>query len=69
MSKTKDLTKFSPTQLQEFLMSFDIVMSDIDGEQRSHIETKQNLILLILLVCFYNMYLMQISCERVIKIS
>lgn len=58
MSKTKDLTKFSPTQLQEFLMSFDIVMSDIDGEQRSHIETKQNLILLILLVYFYNMYLM-----------
>ncbi|XP_012219465.1 chronophin-like [Linepithema humile] len=34
MSKIKDLTKFSATQLQEFLMSFDIVMSDIDGVVR-----------------------------------
>jgi len=33
MSKTKDITKFSAEQLQEFLMAFDIVMCDIDGEQ------------------------------------
>ncbi|XP_011635554.1 pyridoxal phosphate phosphatase-like isoform X1 [Pogonomyrmex barbatus] len=31
MSKTKDITKFSTKQLQEFLMSFDIILSDIDG--------------------------------------
>lgn len=31
MSKTKDITKFSTEQFQEFLMSFDIVMCDIDG--------------------------------------
>jgi farnesyl diphosphate phosphatase len=31
MSKTKDITKFSAEQLQEFLTSFDIVMCDIDG--------------------------------------
>lgn len=32
MSKTKDLTKLSSAQLQKFLSSFDIVMSDIDGK-------------------------------------
>ncbi|XP_012534791.1 4-nitrophenylphosphatase isoform X2 [Monomorium pharaonis] len=31
MSKTKDITKFSDEQLQEFLTSFDIVLCDIDG--------------------------------------
>ncbi|GAB1862935.1 4-nitrophenylphosphatase [Camponotus japonicus] len=31
MSKTKDLSKFSAEKLQEFLTSFDIVLSDIDG--------------------------------------
>ncbi|XP_025987401.1 4-nitrophenylphosphatase [Solenopsis invicta] len=28
---TKDITKFSPKQLEEFLQSFDTVLSDIDG--------------------------------------
>ncbi|KAL0128219.1 hypothetical protein PUN28_003462 [Cardiocondyla obscurior] len=31
MSETKDIIMFSADQMQEFLMSFDIVMSDIDG--------------------------------------
>ncbi|RLU24289.1 hypothetical protein DMN91_002377 [Ooceraea biroi] len=31
MSKIKDLSKFSAEELEEFLMSFDIVFSDIDG--------------------------------------
>ncbi|KAM0736235.1 Glycerol-3-phosphate phosphatase [Formica fusca] len=31
MSKTKDLSKFSVEKLQEFLTSFDTVLSDIDG--------------------------------------
>ncbi|KAH0956519.1 hypothetical protein HN011_002297 [Eciton burchellii] len=31
MSKIKNINEFSMEQLQEFLMSFDIVMSDIDG--------------------------------------
>ncbi|XP_011864984.1 PREDICTED: LOW QUALITY PROTEIN: 4-nitrophenylphosphatase-like [Vollenhovia emeryi] len=31
MSKTKDITKFSAEQLQEFLTSFDVVFCDIDG--------------------------------------
>lgn len=35
MSKTKDLTMFSVRQLQEFLTSFDIIMSDIDGKWQS----------------------------------
>nr|XP_012219466.1 PREDICTED: phosphoglycolate phosphatase 1B, chloroplastic-like [Linepithema humile] len=38
MSKTKDLTKFSAVQLQEFLTSFDIIMSDIDGVLRDSIK-------------------------------
>jgi len=31
MSKTKDITKFSVEQLEEFLMSFDTVLCDVDG--------------------------------------
>lgn len=31
MQKTKDLSQFSAEKLQEFLTSFDIVLSDIDG--------------------------------------
>lgn len=34
MSKAKDLTKFSSAELQEFLASFDVVLSDIDGVVR-----------------------------------
>lgn len=33
MSETKDITKLSTEQMQEFLKSFDIVICDIDGEQ------------------------------------
>lgn len=32
MSKIKDLSKFSAEKLEEFLTSFDTVLSDIDGE-------------------------------------
>lgn len=35
MSKIKNLIKFSAIQLKEFLSSFDVIFSDIDGEWTS----------------------------------
>jgi len=58
MSKTKDITKFSAEQLQEFLMSFDIVMCDIDGEQYK---------ILFSIIFNENMCFMSTKCRNVVE--